>query len=167
MNDLSVEDGKMGIQFSATGEFPLLGPNNPMMELHFASNTVQGEGLEMTSSVTKMEVCDAELNVLAPHLTQVIHVSDLEEEASSTAEQAFAEVSIYPNPSLGNFAIESAKAIRETTILDATGRAVSTPFMANSGNRVLIDMAGEPGMYNVILRYDDGSSSNHQIVVVE
>ena len=32
---------------------------------------------------------------------------------------------------------------------------------------VLIDMAGEPGMYNVILRYDDGSSSNHQIVVVE
>ena len=121
----------------------------------------------MTSSVTKMEVCDAELNVLAPHLTQVIHVSDLEEEASSTDEQAFAEVSIYPNPSLGNFAIESAKIICETTILDATGRAVSTPFMANSGYHVLIDMAGEPGMYNVILRYDDGSSSNHQIVVVE
>ena len=167
VNDLSVEDGKMGVQFSATDALPLLGPNNPMMELHFASNTVQGEGLEMTSSVTKMEVCDADLNVLAPHLTQVIHVSDLEEEASSTDDQAFAKVSIYPNPSLGNFAIESAKIIRETTILDATGRAVSTPFMANSGNRVLIDMAGEPGMYNVILRYDDGSSSNHQIVVVE
>ena len=41
----------------------------------------------MTSSVTKMEVCDADLNVLAPHLTQVIHVSDLEEEASSTDDQ--------------------------------------------------------------------------------
>ena len=43
VNDLSVEDGKMGIQFSATDELPLLGPNNPMMELHFASNTVQGK----------------------------------------------------------------------------------------------------------------------------
>jgi len=167
VNDLSVEDGKMGVQFSATGELPLLGPNNPMMELHFASSTAQGEALEMTSSVTKMEVCDADLNVLVPHLTQVIHVSDLEEEASSTDDQVFAGVSIYPNPSQGNFFIESTKIIRETTILDAAGRTVSTPFMANSGHRVLIDMAGEPGLYNVILRFADGSSSNHQIVVVE
>ncbi|MEO8762056.1 MAG: T9SS type A sorting domain-containing protein, partial [Bacteroidia bacterium] len=87
------------------------------------------------------------------------------------------EIKIYPNPSTGNFVIESPSLTfpqgkGTVQVYDVNGRVVlsqviqPTPNASKEGNTITIDASALPnGIYNISLISNEGVVNKHLVIV--
>ena len=145
--------------------YPTCNPANAIYKWTYGNNTFNGDTLRIPNVAGNIDVAlEATLNYpannIACHDTSwitIVTFVDIDQAQSTN-------VSLYPNPSVGQLNIECAEAIREVAIFNMLGQQVITNY--NLGNKSLMDLSTlSKGTYTMRITLQNGESVVRKFVI--
>lgn len=139
---------------------------NPGDAFNLVSDTYQGIDVGKHSAVFTYDIdLDGDLNLfLGQDLGGLSHYNLSFDSTAMLVEPAIATVSLYPNPTDGQFTITSTEPMQKITVLDVQGKWILT--QQHYGMEAELDLHNEPsGMYFVLIETESGSVATRKLIL--
>ncbi|MGB6035549.1 MAG: T9SS type A sorting domain-containing protein, partial [Cryomorphaceae bacterium] len=86
---------------------------------------------------------------------------------SASTPETMGDLSLFPNPSVGEFMIHSARGLNHAQVQVYSMNGQSIPFeRKQSEDRISISLEAPAGLYQVLINYPDGTATNRKVVII-